>query len=220
MNYTKRKPTVNRIMVVLALVIAMLSFTAVAEAGKTGSSSSSSKSSSSSSSSKSSSSSSSSKSSSSGYKSSTGKSYNKASVAKARPSIKKPSSGKKQQPTTAAHLIPDRFNTKVPAGRSYDVDRRTVLSRPYYLDPYSPYYYGNPSSIYFYLWLAEVNDDDDDRPLEPQKCHDYDKELNVCLDEVDQESSGGGCNSFVLWPWLLGGGGLMALRRRLRTERV
>jgi hypothetical protein len=175
-------------------------------------------SSSSSSSSKSSSSSSSSKSSSSGYKSSSGKSYNKAAVAQARPKASKPSSGKKQQPGTAADLIPSRFAVKKgPAGRSYDADAAFLRRNPTYLDPYSPRYYGHSPSVYYYLYLAALSDDDDDDPIRPQDCDEYDADVEVCLDDIDQDSGGSGCSSFVIWPWMLfGGGGLAVMKRRLR----
>lgn len=217
-----RKLILGISVLIFAFAIIMVFAAAGAGAAKGSSSSSSSSSkSSSSSSSKSSSSSSSSKSSSSGYKSSTGKSYNKVAVAKARPTAKKPSSGKKQQPADSTALIPSRFAVKkVPAGRSYDADAAFLRRNPAYLDPYSPRYYGHSPSVYYYLYLAALADDDDDDPIRAQHCENYDADVEVCLDDVEQDSGGGsGCSSFVIWPWLLmGAGGLAAMKRRMRGE--
>lgn len=99
------------------------------------------------------------------------------STAPSRPvaSAAKPSTGAKPQPAPASKLIPSTPpkqlpKSAIPAGRNYGRDRTFLVGHPTYLDPYVASYYGNPSSPYFYLWLAAVSDGDHHNdPLLPQR---------------------------------------------------
>lgn len=137
-----------------------------------------------------------------------------------KPSAARPSSGPKQQ-VNSSHLIPKSMRgVRVPPGRNFSRDTTRLRSNRSYTDPYSPRYYGHTSSPFYYLWLASVLDDDGNDPIPPQQCRRYDESEHICLDYYNVQRSnnnGGDCSGgFLLWPWMLGGGGFMALRRRMR----
>lgn len=47
-------------------------------------------------------------------------------------------------------------NARTPVGRNFYRDRAALTRNPRYLDPYNSAYYGNPSSPFFYMYLAEL----------------------------------------------------------------
>lgn len=144
----------------------------------------------------------------------------------AKPTASKPSSGPVKQPNSV-HLIPKGMvggrvsgtAIKLPRGRNFNRDTRDLRRNPSYLDPYSPSYYGHPNSVYHYLFLAALFDDDDENPRQPQRCEDYNESDNYCEDYVGTEEDDGGCNSFAILPWIIGGGGGLAFMR-LRRRRI
>jgi hypothetical protein len=78
-----------------------------------------------------------------------------------------PSSGRIAQPAPAARLVPRALppNVRTPAGRNFARDRAALSRNPRYLDPYNSAYYGNPQSPFFYMYLAELNNNNGPRPV-------------------------------------------------------
>jgi hypothetical protein len=85
-----------------------------------------------------------------------------------RPStFNRPSSGRIQQPAPSARLIPRSLppGTRIPRGRNLGRDQAALRRNPRYFDPYDSNYYGNPSSPFFYLYLAELQNNNGPHPV-------------------------------------------------------
>jgi len=147
-----------------------------------------------------------------------------------QPSGSRPSSGPAKQPTSA-HLIPRslaRPSDLEPRARAAWVTRgRPSIGRDTrflrdrrnreYLDPYSSRYYGRDTSPYSYLYIEALADTDNEDPVSPQRCRDYDRKEKYCKDFVVAEENGGDCSGgFVLFPYLLLGLVGLGARRYVR----
>jgi O-antigen/teichoic acid export membrane protein len=76
-------------------------------------------------------------------------------------------------------------NARTPVGRNFYRDRAALTRNPRYLDPYNSAYYGNPSSPFFYMYLAELQNSnqfgDGARPVpyQGQQCKPKKKGVSV-----------------------------------------
>lgn len=78
-----------------------------------------------------------------------------------------PSSGRIAQPAPAGRLIPRALppNVRTPAGRNFVRDRAALSRNSRYMDPYDNAYYGNPQSPFFYMYLAELSNNNGPQPV-------------------------------------------------------
>lgn len=117
------------------------------------------------------------------YSSGSSSSAPKAGSGGVRPSsFSRPSSGPKANPPTARlvpHAIPP--GVRVPRGANFARDTARVGRNSRYMDPYDQMYYGNPSSPYFYLYLASLQDNDPANPIPYQEARCKPKKKGVSV---------------------------------------